>query len=172
MRTLPYLSPKNEAVHALSVLPSTEDSSALHNMLPSTKWKLHEVATPAEAIDRLRRRNRIAVVLCEADFGPCGWKLVLEEVQRLNDPPLIILTSRLADERLWAEALNLGVYDVLAKPFDANEVNRTLSSAWRWRNLHRKANAASKRLQIGDALFGHVTQQNKTTDQCLSAEAR
>jgi hypothetical protein len=34
------------------------------------------------------------------------------------------VTSRLADERLWAEALNLGAWDVLAKPFDADEVIR------------------------------------------------
>ena len=35
-----------------------------------------------------------------------------------------------ADERLWAEALNLGAYDVLAKPFDRTEVMRVVSMAW------------------------------------------
>jgi len=41
-------------------------------------------------------------------------------------PPLLIVTSRLADERLWAEVLNLGAHDVLAKPFNAEEVVRVL----------------------------------------------
>jgi len=36
------------------------------------------------------------------------------------------VTSRLADERLWAEALNLGAYDVLAKPFDSTEAMRVV----------------------------------------------
>ena len=43
------------------------------------------------------------------------------------------MTCRVADDHLWAEALNVGAYDVLAKPFDRREVTRTLSSAWlRW----------------------------------------
>jgi DNA-binding response OmpR family regulator len=37
---------------------------------------------------------------------------------------MLIVTSRLADDRLWAEALNLGAYDVIAKPFEASEVVR------------------------------------------------
>ena len=42
----------------------------------------------------------------------------------------MIVTSRLADDRLWAEVLNLGGYDVLAKPFDASEVARVVGTAW------------------------------------------
>jgi len=41
------------------------------------------------------------------------------------------VSSRLADERLWAEALNMGAWDVLAKPFDKMEVIRSVQSAWR-----------------------------------------
>jgi DNA-binding response OmpR family regulator len=44
------------------------------------------------------------------------------ESATLTDPPLLIVSSRLADEHLWAEALNLGVFDVLAKPFQSEEV--------------------------------------------------
>jgi len=45
----------------------------------------------------------------------------------------------LADEVLWAEVLNLGGYDVLAKPFNSNEFIRVISMAWRrskseWKN--------------------------------------
>jgi hypothetical protein len=42
----------------------------------------------------------------------------------------MIVTSRLADERLWAEVLNLGGYHLLAKPFDASEVVRVVGTAW------------------------------------------
>jgi len=51
-------------------------------------------------------------------------------------PPFVIVTSRLADERFWVEALNLGAYDVLATPLDTTEVTRVVSSAWlHWRGL-------------------------------------
>ena len=51
---------------------------------------------------------------------------MLEVVTILSDPPSLIATLRLADERLWAEALNLGAFDVLAKPFDSTEAMRLL----------------------------------------------
>ena len=52
-------------------------------------------------------------------------------------PPLQIVTSRLANDRLWAEALNLGAYDVLARPFDAAEVLRSVGMAWRrWQDSY------------------------------------
>jgi DNA-binding response OmpR family regulator len=55
---------------------------------------------------------------------------VLDETRLLAIPPVLIVTSRVADDYLWVEALNLGAYDVLAKPFDLTEVTRILSSAW------------------------------------------
>jgi FixJ family two-component response regulator len=48
----------------------------------------------------------------------------------MANAPSLIVTSRLADDRLWAEALNLGAYDVLAKPFERLELVRSVSSAW------------------------------------------
>jgi FixJ family two-component response regulator len=55
---------------------------------------------------------------------------MLEEGERLPSAPSFIVTSRLADDRLWAEALNRGAYDVLAKPFERMELVRSVSSAW------------------------------------------
>ena len=44
---------------------------------------------------------------------------------------LMLVVSRHADERLWAEVLNLGGFDVLALPFDRDELKWALSSALR-----------------------------------------
>jgi hypothetical protein len=56
---------------------------------------------------------------------------VLEQAVIKPDSPPLIVTSRLADNRLWAEALNLSVYDVMAKPFDRAETMRVVDAAWR-----------------------------------------
>jgi DNA-binding response OmpR family regulator len=58
------------------------------------------------------------------------WRELLDLLKFLPEPPFLIVTSRTADKRLWAEALNLGAYDVLAKPFDRTEVSRIVSLAW------------------------------------------
>jgi FixJ family two-component response regulator len=54
----------------------------------------------------------------------------MEHVNAMPNAPSLIVTSRLADDRLWAEALNLGAWDVLAKPFHVTEVIRSIRSAW------------------------------------------
>ena len=66
-------------------------------------------------------------------------------IQSLPNAPSLIVASRLADDRLWGEALNLGAWDVLAKPFDPTEVIRSLHSAWRrWHDqIHMRATGAT-----------------------------
>jgi len=49
------------------------------------------------------------------------------------------VVSRLADERLWAEALNPGAYDMLLTPFEAEEVFRVIG----WRRLDPLGGSAS-----------------------------
>jgi CheY-like chemotaxis protein len=93
-----------------------------------SKWRLHRSPNLQSALAALRE-NRIAVVFCERDV-PGTWREVLGHTSLLHNPPPFIVTSRLADDYLWAEALNLGAYDVLRKPFDTTELVRSLTSAW------------------------------------------
>jgi DNA-binding NtrC family response regulator len=70
---------------------------------------------------------------------------MLDVIHHVQDAPALIVTCRLADERLWAEALNLGAYDVLAKPFDRDEVLRSVSLAWlNWHQNHEVATGPTK----------------------------
>ena len=63
------------------------------------------------------------------------WKDVFREARDLDNPPAFVVVSRLADERLWAEVLNLGGFDVLLKPFVRSEVVRVMGMALRhWEN--------------------------------------
>jgi FixJ family two-component response regulator len=53
---------------------------------------------------------------------------------KLERPPKLIVFTRHADDRLWAEVLNLGGFDVLDFPTGRAELFRAVSSAWRnWR---------------------------------------
>jgi DNA-binding response OmpR family regulator len=126
----------NGIVPVLSISPVEEDHFALQEILkrlqldPSRTFSVNACATLASGLAALRK-CQFQVVLCEQDLTPGSWKDVLDQVTILPDPPSLIVTSRLADERLWTEALNLRAYDVLAKPFDGSEVMRVVSGAWR-----------------------------------------
>ncbi len=120
-------------VTVLSVSPLAEDYFSLQALFNQSKWELYKADSLASALAVMRRRE-IGVVICERDLSPGTWIDLLEELRLLRDAPQLIVASRLADERLWAEALNLGAYDVLAKPFERREVVHSVSSAW----LHRR----------------------------------
>jgi FixJ family two-component response regulator len=74
------------------------------------------------------------------------WRDILNQVLSGAEPTPVVVTSRLADEYLWAEVLNLGGWDVLAKPFHEQEVLHVLDSAW----LHR-ANPVTRTRVAGAA---------------------
>jgi DNA-binding NtrC family response regulator len=100
---------------------------------PNCKWKIR-LAEGVESKLASLKRGRVPIVFWDGDRMPEAWKALLERYALLARPPLLIVVSRLADDRLWAEALNLGAYDVLAKPFDAAEVARSAELAClRWR---------------------------------------
>jgi len=70
-------------------------------------------------------------VICQCSLPDGDWKDVLSQTAILPDAPRLIVTAPEPDDRLWAEVLNMGGYDVLATPFDTNELIRAVSSAWR-----------------------------------------
>jgi DNA-binding NtrC family response regulator len=119
----------------LSISANVEDCASLERIFKSN-WTVSSSSTIASALSVLRE-TPIPIVICDCDITPGTWREMLDHISLLPDPPLLIVTSRLADERLWAEALNLGAWDVLAKPFDTNEATRIVSAAWQhWQDRH------------------------------------
>jgi DNA-binding response OmpR family regulator len=113
----------------LAISPANEDHCFLKGILDDATEVLH--ADSLHAALAVLQEQPVPIVICERDLGQHTWKNVLETTACLPRPPLVIVASRLADEYLWSEALNLGAYDVLAKPFDVDEVVRTVDAARR-----------------------------------------
>lgn len=128
----------------LAVGPRDEHHADLINILarpmrtghPEPQWTVassNNLTTAWPIVEK----GGIPIVLFDRDHDPVAWRRMLDLTQNMPAPPYIIVTSRLADDYLWSEALHLGAYDVLAKPFEASEVVRVLRIAWlRWQEQH------------------------------------
>jgi DNA-binding response OmpR family regulator len=112
----------------LSISPACEDHEKLHSIL--NDFNVATVGTLREAVTFLCL-ERVPVVFCECQLPDGTWKDILSYTAGLAEPPAIVVTSRLADDYLWAEVLNLGGYDVLAKPFSNIEVRCVVAGALR-----------------------------------------
>ena len=112
-----------EVIAVLSVSPIQQDHASLASLLGRDQWKIHN-ALSLQSASAFLRAHQVPLVICEYDLLPGTWTQLLDEIRLLSVPPCLIVTSRIADDYLWAEALNRGAYDVLAKPFDRTEVTR------------------------------------------------
>jgi DNA-binding NtrC family response regulator len=129
-------------VTVLCVSPDDADCVSLRRIFHESGWSAYTnsawtlVARPTlDSAFPVLRETPVPIVIFEGDLQAGTWRDMLEQISQVPDPPLLIVASRLADERLWAEALNRGAWDVLAKPFDAREVIRIVSLAWQhWRD--------------------------------------
>ena len=121
-----------ERPKAFQVLLAADRSvqMALDRIFVRSNWHLRCVATCREAIE-FARENSTPVAICGQYLLDGDWRTVLNEFESLPMRPTLIVTSPMADDALWAEVLNLGGYDVLAQPFDREEVFRVVSLAWR-----------------------------------------
>jgi DNA-binding NtrC family response regulator len=139
---MPTQAPSNpscaDTITILSVSPHKEDHDSLQGIFGHSRWRVLPAANLK--IGAALLQCGVSVVVCERDLEGGTWIDLLRQAQTVAEPPTVIVTSRLADDRLWAEALNLGAYDVLAKPFDRTELLRSVRLAWEhWR---REANIA------------------------------
>ncbi len=104
------------------------DVNRLQQMLRSLPVVLEHVSTLREAKGRVEK-GRYDVILTEALLQDGNWVDVLQLARAIPGEVQVIVTDPHADSRFWAEALNLGAYDLVTQPFYEPEVRRILYNA-------------------------------------------
>jgi DNA-binding response OmpR family regulator len=131
-----------QQIRVLSVSPDEGDHTELRQILDELPFQVTAVRSGREAGASLDA-GQFDVILCECRLPDGTWLEILNRISAAPGTPLLIVTSRIADASLWAEVLNLGGYDLLAKPFNRQEVRHVLTSAWvQSSNPVRRASAA------------------------------
>jgi len=139
----------NEPIYVLSISANDQDHDSLVNVFGNFRWRIVAVSNLDAASVELKRQN-VSVVVYDCDSTPEDWKNLLDRIRRLPRVPAVILTSRMADDRLWTEALKLGAWDVLPKPLSTAEVVRSVRCGWeRWRNQDRVRAIAKAMIPAG-----------------------
>ena len=144
----------NNRTATISILLAADDvvHGALGEILRRFDWQWRHVKTCRAAI-AIAIRDTPPIVFCDAQLPDGRWTTILDALADQPTAPNVIVTSRVADEQLWAEVLNLGGSDVLVQPFDPEEVFRVISlvanSAYRMPRHGSTMNATS-RMQTPD----------------------
>ena len=110
----------------LFVSPNSQDARSLTSMLVDASMELVHAAGLKSAAERLKSRL-FPVVLTESKLEDGDWLDVLHLARPANAE--LVVTDPWADARFWAEAINMGAFDLLVQPFQRIEVQRVLASA-------------------------------------------
>lgn len=104
------------------------DADRLAQMLRTLPVVLEHVESLRKARISVEK-DEYDVILTEAVLQDGNWVDVLHMARGIPREVQVIVTDRQADSRFWAEALNLGAYDLVTQPFYEPEVRRILYNA-------------------------------------------
>ncbi len=137
--------PQPEEIAAVLVVsPFEDDHDSLRSVLSRSNYRVHRARNCREALAFLHD-NPMPVLICERCLPDGNWKDIWNAICTTVHPPRVIVSSLQADDRLWAEVLNLGAHDVLTKPFDPKEVSRVAFLAWRhWKDDRERTDQKGK----------------------------
>ncbi len=112
------MSPKFGSELSVLIVGSLDaDFAYLLRILSETNWNQCWCSTSAEAMTYLKCQT-IPIAICNRTMRDAAWKDLLHDLNSLSRPPSLIVAARTADDRLWADVLNEGGYDLLLVPFD------------------------------------------------------
>src|SRR5579871_3952795 len=90
-------------VLALVVNARTEERRALREIFARAQWRWNSVRSIQKALKWLARRGSPQVMLCDQDLPDGTWRSLFDQTESLPRAPKFIVSSRMADDYLWAE---------------------------------------------------------------------
>ncbi|MCP5115166.1 MAG: hypothetical protein GY953_30405 [bacterium] len=120
-----------------------QDHVLFRQAFGKSNWKLFRCYKLDEGLRHLEEYE-IPVVISERNLDAATWHQVLRATANLPYSPKLIVTSKNSGDDLWAEVLNLGGYDLLAKPLAEQEVFHVISHAWLAWKYERERQVALK----------------------------
>src|SRR5690242_14332230 len=99
---IPHAPSCPEKIAILLVSPHSDDLASLRNILHHRDWVIVHCGSSQEAARHLQS-DEYSIVVTENTLPDGCWKDVLRAAESQTQSPLVLVVSRHADDRLWAE---------------------------------------------------------------------
>jgi DNA-binding NtrC family response regulator len=116
----------------LAVTHNPDGWSDLREIAQRSGWLLRWAPSCQAAVE-LIERDSFSLVICDRDVPGQDWRAVVQRIASLQPRVCVLLASSVCDEYLWKEVAQHGGFDVVAKPFDADRLERAVKLASSWR---------------------------------------
>jgi DNA-binding NtrC family response regulator len=110
---------------------SPERRRSLEPNLESLNVQVLLAGSCHEARALLQDNPPVSVVITDVSLNDGNWCDIFRFLVDRGIHASVVVSARLADERLWSEVLWRGAYDVIVEPYEADEVRRIVEGALR-----------------------------------------
>lgn len=115
-------------ISIVALVVSDHDREVLARISTHEQVDIHFAESHADAWEAMNQLNA-PVILYDRDWPNAEWRTTVQTLASSPRRCCVILASRVTDDYLWQELIRCGGYDLLAKPFRADDVARALKLA-------------------------------------------
>ena len=127
-----------DEVRLLAITRGADEKAALVRIAADLRWKLTIAASTDEAI-QLLGDEPLPLVICDRDLPDEDWRQAVARIAGRRDVLCVVLASAVVDDYLWDEVIKQRGYDVVNKPFEADQLRRAATFAWSWNRWYMRS---------------------------------
>ena len=123
--------------HILVVDDEISMRELLNVMLSREGYRISCAESGRKAIEMIEKEN-YDLLLCDIRLGDITGLDVLKACKSDNSSTVVIMISAYATTETAVEAMNMGAYDYVPKPFDNEELKQTIAKALNLRTVEHE----------------------------------
>jgi two-component system response regulator AtoC len=152
----------------LQILIVDDEESMRHVLSVLLEKEGYACAAVADGQEALKRfeKNSYDFVLCDIRMPRLDGPALLREMRKRGVPATVIMMSAYGSEDTALEAMKLGAYDYISKPFKSEEIVLTLKKAAERERL-QKENLLLRRQVLKEFGFANIITKNKQMQEIL-----
>jgi DNA-binding NtrC family response regulator len=125
-------------VRVLAITSGEAEKASLAKIAADLNWKL-SITESADAATELLGDEPLPLVICDRDLPGGDWRDTVARIAARRDVLCVVLASSVVDDYLWDEVIKQRGYDVVSKPFEADQLRRAVTFAWSWKRWYMRS---------------------------------
>ncbi len=127
-----------DQVCLLAITRGADEKAALSRIAADLQWTLRIAESEEDAV-RLLGDQPLPLVICDRDLPDGDWRGTVARLAGRRDVLCVVLASAVIDDYLWDEVIKQRGYDVVSKPFEADQLRRAVTFAWSWKRWYMRS---------------------------------
>ena len=118
--------------------------SCLMPLLDGQGFQIECATGYQDAVRKLSDGHTVDLILADAELPDGSWRNLILFAQNSGLRSEMIICAKAGESELWAEVIQCGAYDMIAEPFERQEVIRIIRSTLDSQYMRRFTQASSQ----------------------------